>query len=183
MATTIGKPLTKDAVLVAAQRLMLSKGETSTLEVKMELRKTGFFALQDDVSNHMRDLAIEEDWKTGDNGHHRLYAGKAIQAVLNDSLAMLAAVNNGSKVTVVPTSIGKKAPVKSAPVKTIASVPNANGSISKSAAVTGDWETNSVLSGTTTLYFPKAVGRDKARSLYAKATGTSRNDARARQVK
>jgi len=186
--TTKAKPLTKDAVLLVAQRLMLTVGQTSTLEVKLELRKKGYHALQDDVSVTMAELAKEEDWKVGDNGTHKLYAGQAIQAVLTSSLAVVAAMNNGSQVQVTPTA-KKAAPVKTAkPARVISTngatnvTANADGTIGKHQAKIGDWETNSVV-GSTVLYFPAALGRDKARSRYAKITGTDRNDARARLVK
>lgn len=179
--TTKAMPLTKDAVLLVAQRLMLTVGQTSTLEVKLELRKKGYHALQDDVSVTMAELAKEEDWKVGDNGTHKLYAGQAIQAVLTSSLAVVAAMNNGSQVTVTPTTTKKAASAKTASTSG-STTANNDGTIAKSAAKAGDWETNSVV-GSTVLYFPAALGRDKARSRYAKITGTDRNDARARLVK
>lgn len=177
MSTTAKNPVpTKNDVLVVAQRLMLAAGQTTTLEVKIELRKAGFHALQDDISKTMGDLAAEENWQIGDTGTHRLYAGVAIQQVLHSSIAMIAAVNNGAKIQVKPT--------QPANVKTTPATVKGDGTIAKSAAKKGDWETNSVISTVNTvLYFPAAIGKDKARSLFAKLTGTPRNDARVRLVK
>lgn len=174
------KPLSKVAVLIAAQRLMLMNGQTTTLEVKTALRKEGFFALQDDVSVSMSELATEENWAVGDNSHHKLYSGVAVQKLMEDSLAVMAAINNKTAKKVVVTPVNTpKAPVATIPSFNV----KADGSIAKAAARPGDWETNSVIPNTPVMYFPASVNRDKARSLYAKATGTSRNDARARQVK
>lgn len=67
------KPLDKNAVKKTAEFLMISNGATTTLDVKNQLRKDDYFALQKDVSTHMRTLANEQSWGHNDKGGFRSY--------------------------------------------------------------------------------------------------------------
>lgn len=160
-------PFTKADVLLIAMRLMLQKGETTTLEVKNSLRDAGFFAIQDDVSTTMRILADEEGWAVGtsQDNEHRIYSGIAIQNVMKAGIAAVKSSNgnddddNGSKNL---TSIAATTHIQN--------------------PKPGDWEANSPTDNTV-LYFSGTLGRDQVRSFYAKQVGIHRNDARARRVK
>jgi len=63
----------KTAVKQAAEHLLLSNGQTTTLEVKTLLREQGFEAYQADVSQWMDRLSQELDWEFTFNGRNRTY--------------------------------------------------------------------------------------------------------------
>jgi len=67
------KPLTKEAVRLAASQLMERFGSTTTLEVKNVLRASEYIAFQDDISGCMDELAEEEFWYFDCNGTFRTY--------------------------------------------------------------------------------------------------------------
>ena len=182
------KPLTKDTVLVVAQRIMLKTGFVTSLEVKEELRKQQFRADQDGVSAHMIELSTEEDWKVGDTGNYRVYSGLAIQHVMNDAIVAIEACQQGGKkivkvVTTTPAAANSTANQTSGPSSS--STSNNSGNIEDPIAnpAVGDWEANTVVPGHQPLYYDSSIDRGRVRTLYAKATGTSYNDARARKKK
>lgn len=76
MNTTAHQAITKDIVKDVAEDLMEKNGQTTTLEVKDELRNRGYWAVQDEVSNMMFDLGHEEDWdiQNDPTGTHRVYS-------------------------------------------------------------------------------------------------------------
>lgn len=63
----------KTAVKQAAEHLMLTNGETTTLEVKNWLRQEGYTAYQADISRWMFKIAKEQNWAFQSNGRHRVY--------------------------------------------------------------------------------------------------------------
>lgn len=67
------RPASKKEVLSTAIRLMKHYGETTTLEVKLDLREQGFIAYQADVSDWMEELCQEEGWGAEFNGLYRTY--------------------------------------------------------------------------------------------------------------
>ena len=67
------KALNINSVQSVAEALMAKNGATTTLEVKNQLRKEGFFALQAEVSAAMDFLAWENDWTFSSNGQYRTY--------------------------------------------------------------------------------------------------------------
>ncbi|MDW7692727.1 hypothetical protein R9C00_11665 [Flammeovirgaceae bacterium SG7u.111] len=67
------KTLTKDIVLNIAEGLMEINGNTTTLEVKNELRFQGYFAIQKDISFAMDALCYQYDWTFIFNGSFRIY--------------------------------------------------------------------------------------------------------------
>ena len=67
------KALNINSVQVVAEELMLKKGWTTTLEVKEQLRKDGFYAIQVEVSSAMDFLAWENKWCYDCNGKYRVY--------------------------------------------------------------------------------------------------------------
>ena len=62
-----------EAVKLAATTLILASGCTTTLEVKLYLRKRGYQALQKNISKKMREVAQKESWITVDNGQFFIY--------------------------------------------------------------------------------------------------------------
>ncbi len=67
------KPLQQGDVKTTAEALMLVKGQTTTLDVKNQLRQNNFVAFQKEVSNHMAQLAVSEKWAVQQNGQFRVY--------------------------------------------------------------------------------------------------------------
>ena len=68
------RAIDKEIVLGMAEALMILNGKTSTLDVKKELRKQGYFATQSVVSHFMDILGDEENWVFEFNGTFRIYA-------------------------------------------------------------------------------------------------------------
>lgn len=73
------KTLNKNVVLVAACNLMINNGQVTTLEVKNNLRASGYDARQNAISSFMRDLATEEKWDIQDTGNYKVYGLGAIK--------------------------------------------------------------------------------------------------------
>lgn len=67
------KALNINSVQAVAEELMLKKGWTTTLEVKEQLRRNGFYAIQVEVSSAMDFLAWENKWYYECNGKYRIY--------------------------------------------------------------------------------------------------------------
>ncbi|MEL6923230.1 MAG: hypothetical protein AAFO94_04210, partial [Bacteroidota bacterium] len=67
------KTLTSDAVQQAAEELMLTRGETTTLDVKNKLRREGFHAVQHEVSRCMTNLCYPRQWTFRQNGSFRVF--------------------------------------------------------------------------------------------------------------
>lgn len=74
--TTTPKHAGKTAVKQAAEHLILTNGETTTLEVKNWLRKEGYAAFQTEVSRWMFKISQEQDWEFESNGLYRIYRYK-----------------------------------------------------------------------------------------------------------
>ncbi len=70
------KPLNRTSIQEIAERLMISNLETTTLEVKNQLRKEGFYAEQKEVSRWMLQLATWQNWAMVNAGNHRIYRFK-----------------------------------------------------------------------------------------------------------
>ena len=68
------KTIDKEVVLGMAEALMILNGSTTTLEVKIELRKQGYQATQSAISHFMDLLGEEEKWIFDFNGSYRTYA-------------------------------------------------------------------------------------------------------------
>lgn len=69
MSTTTTKKIDKDIVFKTATQLMTDNGKTSSLEVKEELRKNGYWAKQEPVRDLLRELKSEHNWDVNDVGH------------------------------------------------------------------------------------------------------------------
>ena len=67
------KNLTKLAVQEVADTLLETDSVTTTLDVKNALRKDGYWARQEAVSDYMAELGDEGKFWYTDNGQHRLY--------------------------------------------------------------------------------------------------------------
>lgn len=68
------RPASKKEVLSTAVRLMKHYGETTTLEVKLELREQGYIAYQSEIASLMMKLCQEEGWETDYNGLYRTFS-------------------------------------------------------------------------------------------------------------
>lgn len=68
------RPASKKEVLSTALRLMKHYGETTTLEVKLDLREQGYLAYQADVARWMMELCSEEGWESEYNGLYHAYS-------------------------------------------------------------------------------------------------------------
>lgn len=97
MNTTAHQAITKDIVKDVAEELMEENGQTTTLEVKEELRKRGYFAVQKEVSDLMFDLGHEEDWNIQNDptGTHRVYSNEDTDD--DDSIFTVQPNNNSSR--------------------------------------------------------------------------------------
>lgn len=74
--STATKTLDKSVVKEVAEDLMDKNGQTTTLDVKTELRKQRYFATQDEISKLMFEIGNEEDWdiQNSANMQHRIYS-------------------------------------------------------------------------------------------------------------
>ena len=105
MNATTYKTVTENVVIAVAEKLMYEFKGTSTLEVKNQLRKDGYFAKQDEISRMMDSAYLKRDWNfevktTSDNRQYRVYELKD-PTQIPDSL-----VNDGTASTVVNASTG-----------------------------------------------------------------------------
>tara|TARA_R110000772_G_scaffold10135_4_gene32633 strand:+ start:96 stop:632 length:537 start_codon:yes stop_codon:yes gene_type:complete len=93
------KQLTKTAVTYSALLLIEAHEETTTLDVKMQLRQLGFRADQDDVSDFM--MEVQDDLHLGmeDNGQYRTYTMPELDDIASDPVSGTAA-KSGSISTV-----------------------------------------------------------------------------------
>jgi len=67
------KKIDRQAVCLAATTLILAEGSTTTLGVKLFLRKRGYEVYQADVSECLFEVAKREGWAINDNGSFRVY--------------------------------------------------------------------------------------------------------------
>lgn len=67
------RKLTYEAVRAMADAIILQRGATTTLEVKMALRAEGFLAYQRDISAMMDLLVQDAGWSYDCNGQYRTY--------------------------------------------------------------------------------------------------------------
>lgn len=65
--------LTKKAVKVSAELLMITNGKTSSLEVKNLLRHVGYYAEQSETSKILSEVALTEGWTVHSNGKFNEY--------------------------------------------------------------------------------------------------------------
>lgn len=70
------KTLTQDIVRDVANELISLNGSTTNLDVKNELRKRGYWAVQSDVSDFMQNIAssVGSGWDTSNNGKFNTYS-------------------------------------------------------------------------------------------------------------
>jgi predicted DNA-binding WGR domain protein len=67
------KPLNRESIQEVAEKLMTDNLQTTTLEVKNQLRKDGYYAEQNEVSRWMLQLATWQNWTMANQGNHRVY--------------------------------------------------------------------------------------------------------------
>ena len=65
----IGDKIVRDV----AYRLICRNGNTTTLDIKNELRDRGYWAQQGEVSSLMNEIYDKEGWDFTTNGMHRIY--------------------------------------------------------------------------------------------------------------
>lgn len=138
---TNSKTLTKDAVKIVAERLMFNLMAITTLEIKNELRKEGYWATQRQVSTFMRDLCIENNYDSQTTGQYNIYRMKDNT---NPPISILDNIN----------SVALTHKVKGQDV------------ITKDSPIDNDWIVTSVTKPTVTLYFDKNYKRDQVRNAY-----------------
>ena len=63
----------KAAVKQAAEYLILTNGETTTIEVINWLKQEGYIAYQADIARWMFKIAQEQNWEFRCNGRQRVY--------------------------------------------------------------------------------------------------------------
>ena len=68
------KKLDPLAIRFIATALILANGSTTTLDVKNSLRRRGYEARQEDVSQWLLVICFWESWAVKDNGKHRVYS-------------------------------------------------------------------------------------------------------------
>ena len=64
----------KTEIKLTAERLMNTSGQTTTLNVKNNLRNRGFLAFQNEISELMTQIANEHNWDHSHNGQFRIYS-------------------------------------------------------------------------------------------------------------
>ena len=178
--------LTDDAVRDAAKDLVTRNGKTTTLEIKQELRKKGYFAVQDDVSaimdNEYSNIGMDFVVQSG----HRVYSFiNTTRSTTNTnpttSLGGLSVSTLGvpaSNQTRSTSGNTVKPPVTKKKGKY--SYKNIN-KIDAFSTVKGDWKVST--SSGTIIYYKGDVPRYTARYAYSKETGTPYKSVRARRVK
>lgn len=67
------KAVNSETIRVVALELMKENKTTSTLEIKRILRDMGFWAIQSEVSEQMKEIAAQEEWHFTCNGTYRTY--------------------------------------------------------------------------------------------------------------
>lgn len=151
------KTTDKIAVLIVACDLMKQNGQTTTLEVKNELRNQGYDARQMQVSQFMSELAGEEGWPSVDS---------QTTGITNLPNHLIYSPGTSGLAT---------APVPSSSSKTT--------TWTFTSGVIGDWEVNSV-TNSTVIFVSGVVTREQARQAYLNAVpGTKWADTRSRRVR
>jgi len=74
------KPLTKEAVRLAARYLMERNYATTAIEVKNLLRTQNYWAIHPTISDFLDKLAEEENWYFITNNYHRNYFKNEVTA-------------------------------------------------------------------------------------------------------
>lgn len=75
------KTTEKDDVKRVAEQLIEDNGSTTNLDVKMQLRKEGYYATQGIISNFMSELIDDEGWHVTNNGRFRTVGHSDVSAV------------------------------------------------------------------------------------------------------
>lgn len=144
----------KDDVRSAFIDLLEEHGETTSLDVKKELRRNGFWATQEKVTGLMREVADEEGIDFTFNGTYRTY--------YEDS-------------QVIP-------PPNSALTNLFNSTKSMTQDLSTDNPVQGDWEVRDVNDIASTVYYESSLTAGQAKYQYCKLTGVDFTDARVKKV-
>ncbi len=175
--------LTDDAVKDVAKELVTKNGKTTTLEIKNELRKKGYHAIQDDVSAIMDSVYMYIGMQFTVAGGHReyTYSNNTTSTTSNSSsnLGGLAVSTLGVKTT------GYNSPgvAKSAlPKKAKYSYKDAVKKLVKDA-VKNDWCVKAAKGHHDDIYYAGDVPNYAVRYAYYKETGVLYKNTRARRVR
>jgi len=173
------KDLTKADVYDVAMDLIEENGSTTTLDVKKELRKNGFFAKQVEVSNYMNEISDEENWNFTFNGVHRTYKFDTDDTDdTNDNYSSQLKQISAQPLTSKPNTIQTN--------KSSDSYTKRNGTvietIDEDDATVGDYVAWSV-SHDEILYFSAGYSRDDMRLAYYQITGTPFCDTRVKKIR
>jgi len=128
--------LIKDIVKATAEELIKDNGDTTTLEVKRELRLRGFWATQDEVRRFMDEIASEENYDVQNNGQFRSFS------------KIISNPNSQMTVTITPRFDCKQIL-----------------QLDETDITTGDWKVSST-QNQFVIYFDKKYTRDQVRCAY-----------------
>lgn len=175
------KTLTRDVVRDVAKDLLESNNTTTTLEIKQELRKQGYWAKQDDVSTHMDNIYFNENWTYTDNGGHRVYEELGRSGVLSTNNNLGYSTSNGSMKSTSTSSTPISTSSYRSSKKTPRTAPYGNPHVDPSGnyyqmrdgrvisvasfANTGNWE---VTGPGGKFYFESIHNRDEVRNAYSR---------------
>jgi hypothetical protein len=151
--------------------LLKENGKTTTLEVKMELRKKNFLANQEDVSEYLQKISQDESIDFDFNGRYRTYKG----STNNNNLMKVPFTNS------VPTPQQNINTTNSKKKKRIPVDPN--DKIPLQSGSSGDWLVKDVLGVGGDLYLKGILTDGQAKYTYSKIKGVDYVNVRATRIK
>lgn len=157
-------------VLDVAEQLIKDNNETTTLEIKEELRKKGFKAFQSDVSEVMATEHHTRNFSYSENGTHRIYS------IVTSQPQYLSSGGLGSVGILLPQSNVNTSQIHSYKRKDGLIVQNINRQ-------KGAWTIFDVNNKANILYFPSNISRSMARQAFANLTHTKYDNTRSKTVK
>lgn len=174
------KKLTGKAVMDVATSLIIKNGETTTLDVKKELRSQGYYAEQLEVSDIMDNNYKNYLMDFSNRSNHRVYTLIGVQTATTKTTFSSAgglSISSvlGTQTPTVSTSVKPK-------VKTKFSYKTINP-IDKKDVKKGDWKVIDCYDTRNEMYFSGTIPKYTVRYKYYKETGVNYVDVRARKVK
>lgn len=155
------KTLTRDDIQDVFEELLATNGHTTSMEVKEELRKKGYWATQQVVGPALQELAAENEIDFSFNGRYREYQMNMV----------------GSSGTLLPTP----GPIPAPKPPKVVLTPDDREPLDE--AIDGDWEVTDVKSPGTAFYFHGKMSEGQAKYCYLlKVPGTAYVDVRAKRI-
>ena len=164
------KTTTRDDVKRVALELIDKNGNTSTLDVKLQLRKEGYYATQNLISGFMTDIINEVGLDASNNGRYRTISHSNVSAVntaidSNDD-------DNDDTVQTTDYKSGKRY-IRRDGVELV----------SLSQPAPGDWVLSDARGLSESLVFDGRFTRDQVRQAYANINGMLFTDTRSERSK